>query len=535
MLQRSINTYARQDDQNGNRNLVIGPVMKLRRENNIGARAKTWARPTARLRSVIAALLLGLGIWANVEAASQPNSLRAYAEKIQRRQAYGVYLKNHKFGWAVDELKLGHHEGKEVATCTFEMEGSFLSAGEKSSFEEKSVIHYSLEGEGQIVAANERTVEDGAETIRTVVGDGNGLVITTRTKAGEINRRVPVPKDTLERVRQLDQWLTSTPTKGAQFVGYSTFWDQEEVDGEEVHIYRGRKIILWGGVKTPVHQVSVNMDGMVMDCEMMSDGTPIKGLMGGLFELRAEKESIAKMPGAEPIDMLEASSIRVDKDLGAPDRVEALTLRIVGLNDFRIPASHRQRVRSRQGSAVILELMRDHKAPQSTPLPASKREEYLRATPTLQSDQESIRNKAQEIIGGEKDTLEKARLLQEWVFRNVRQTMAANTTSALDVLSNRAGDCTEITMLFVALARSLGIPAREVGGVMYANEGTPIFGWHAWAEIHDGHQWVTVDPTWNQVYVDATHINLAEDSKDWAWVNLLGKMKIKVLKVTKRK
>ena len=49
--------------------------------------------------------------------------------------------------------------------------------------------------------------------------------------------------------------------------------------------------------------------------------------------------------------------------------------------------------------------------------------------------------------------------------------------------------------------------SREVGGVAYVNvRGRPLFGWHAWAEIHDGTQWVTVDPTWDQLNVDATHI-----------------------------
>ena len=490
---------------------------------------------TKTKNSVAWLFMLACGFVSSLGAeTANPGKFRGYVEQNQRRQAYGVYIKNRKFGWAIDEMKLGKHDGRDVALYTFDIQGRFTSGGEKSTFESKSVTIYELEGKGEIIFGEERSVEDGNETLRTIIREGDGLAITTRIRSGESKRRIPIPKDSLELIRELEVWLSKPPLKGAKFEGYSTSWDQDDVNSKEIYIYRGRKTILWGGVKTAIHLITLNMDGMVMDCELMTDGTAIKGFMGGLFELRAEKESIAKMLGTEPIDMLEASSIKVDKNLGAPENVEALTLRLTGLKDFKIPSSHRQRVRSNLGGTLILELSRDRRTEQPAPLPSAKRDEYLKSTPTLQSDHEALRKKAREIIREEKDPLEMATYLEQWVFTNVRQTMAANTTSALDVLNNKAGDCTEITMLFVALARASGIPAREVGGVMYANEGSPIFGWHAWAEIHDGQQWVSIDPTWNQVYVDATHIKLSEDSNDWAWVNLLGKLKIKVLKVTKK-
>jgi len=44
---------------------------------------------------------------------------------------------------------------------------------------------------------------------------------------------------------------------------------------------------------------------------------------------------------------------------------------------------------------------------------------------------------------------------------------------------------------------------------------------------------VSVDPTWNQVFVDATHIKLSEGDENWSWLNLLSKLKIRVLKFTR--
>ena len=110
----------------------------------------------------------------------------------------------------------------------------------------------------------------------------------------------------------------------------------------------------------------------------------------------------------------------------------------------------------------------------------------------------------------------------------------ANASTSLDVLDQMAGDCTEHALLFTALARAAGLLAREVGGVAYVYAGKPLFGWHAWAEIHDGKQWVSVDPTWNQVYVDATHVKFSEDPDDWAWLNVLGKVQFKILDYKKK-
>ena len=65
-------------------------------------------------------------------------------------------------------------------------------------------------------------------------------------------------------------------------------------------------------------------------------------------------------------------------------------------------------------------------------------------------------------------------------------------------------------MLFVALCRAEGVPAREVSGLMYAGDQLGAFGGHAWAEVALDGRWVSADPTWNQFPVDATHIKQDE-------------------------
>ncbi|HSW89911.1 MAG TPA: transglutaminase-like domain-containing protein [Patescibacteria group bacterium] len=76
---------------------------------------------------------------------------------------------------------------------------------------------------------------------------------------------------------------------------------------------------------------------------------------------------------------------------------------------------------------------------------------------------------------------------------------------ALGALSNpTASVCMEFTDLFIAIARSAGIPAREVNGYAYTQNGTlrPISlvrdVLHAWPEYWDSQKklWIAVDPTW---------------------------------------
>jgi transglutaminase-like putative cysteine protease len=236
------------------------------------------------------------------------------------------------------------------------------------------------------------------------------------------------------------------------------------------------------------------------------------------------------------VDLLSAAAISVDKDLGDAEEIDALTLELTGLGDFKLPESHRQHVTSQKEGTAVLELRRDFRTGKKEPLTEAQRAEHLKPTPTVQSDHPKLAEKAKEVVGDAAGPLAKAKRLEKWVHGYVRKTYGANANTALAVLENAAGDCTEHTLLFVTVARAAGVPAREVGGVAFVNaRGRPLFGWHAWAEIHDGEQWVSVDPTWGEFYVDATHIKFSEGSQDGAWMNVLGRVKVKVEKVTRRK
>ena len=120
--------------------------------------------------------------------------------------------------------------------------------------------------------------------------------------------------------------------------------------------------------------------------------------------------------------------------------------------------------------------------------------------------------------------------LTKWVYDNVRTTYSAQLTNALEVLDLMEGDCTEHSVLFIGLARALGIPAREVAGLIYVDDVKPGFYFHQWAAVWVG-RWIEVDPTFDQPVADATHIKLAEGDlfEQAKLIPVIGRLRIEVL------
>jgi transglutaminase-like putative cysteine protease len=118
---------------------------------------------------------------------------------------------------------------------------------------------------------------------------------------------------------------------------------------------------------------------------------------------------------------------------------------------------------------------------------------------------------AQAAIGNEVDTARRVAALNRYVHEYLDYEAGAAAPSVLALLDDPVGDCTEFADLFTTLARNLNIPARTVFGLAYDNSDNPAFAFHAWNEVSIDGVWQSVDPTWNQLRVDATHIPLPEN------------------------
>ncbi len=152
---------------------------------------------------------------------------------------------------------------------------------------------------------------------------------------------------------------------------------------------------------------------------------------------------------------------------------------------------------------------------------------YTYPEPIIDSDDPSVQQLASQLAEGETDLLVVLDKLAVWTVQHVQYNLSTVTAkaskSASWVLQNRQGVCDELTSLFMAMARSLGIPARFVSGISYTNSPASKDKWgpHGWAEVYiPSVGWVPYDITYEEFgFVDPTHI-IAKYSKDAAETSL---------------
>jgi len=158
---------------------------------------------------------------------------------------------------------------------------------------------------------------------------------------------------------------------------------------------------------------------------------------------------------------------------------------------------------------------------------------YLAPEPLIESDAPEIRAEAEIAVEGATDRRVQAERLIRHVNGLLDKKPTMSLPSARDVLRTKIGDCNEHTALYVAMARSLGIPARIAVGLAFVRG---AFYYHAWPEVYleggDGRGlWLPVDPTFNQFPADATHLRLARGGldKQTAILPLIGRLRMTIL------
>jgi hypothetical protein len=132
---------------------------------------------------------------------------------------------------------------------------------------------------------------------------------------------------------------------------------------------------------------------------------------------------------------------------------------------------------------------------------------FLERQPGIEADNEFIKNKAMEITWKSKDVFVAASRLNKWIKDNIKQGLSL--PSASFSFLNGIGNSESRSMLLVAMCRSLGIPARKVGGMAFkAGDFVPAH----WVEINMGPPgWVPFDTeSGSEGTIDAARVYLWE-------------------------
>lgn len=150
------------------------------------------------------------------------------------------------------------------------------------------------------------------------------------------------------------------------------------------------------------------------------------------------------------------------------------------------------------------------------------RVQYTKPDVYWESNYPRISAKLTEILGPDppRDSTAKAKLIYQYVvnslkYDNSRLQDNIKRLGAVAILNNPAqAVCIEFTDLFIALARSASIPARELDGFAYSSNTTlrplslskDIL--HSWPEFWDENKgWVMVDPTWENTTGGVDYFN----------------------------
>ena len=227
-------------------------------------------------------------------------------------------------------------------------------------------------------------------------------------------------------------------------------------------------------------------------------------------------------------DVILSTAIRSNTDLGSVEEYDVLRFRLTGveLAGFQLDGG-RQTLR---GDTLIVR--RENWAAVepdfSLPYKLMDMREELEAEPLIQSDDPRIQREARQAVGRWlRDPKAAAQRLTTRVNRMLEKSVTFSVPSALQVLESRQGDCNEHTVLYVAMARALGLPARTAVGLVYLNNS---FFYHAWPEVWLG-EWVAVDPTFGQHPADAAHIRFVIGwlTQQVEIIRLIGRLNIEVI------
>ena len=112
-----------------------------------------------------------------------------------------------------------------------------------------------------------------------------------------------------------------------------------------------------------------------------------------------------------------------------------------------------------------------------------------------------VKEIGEKITKGKETNLGKAKAIYDWIVNNMYRDPNIKGCGLGDVerlLVSLGGKCADISSVFVALSKSVGVPAREIFGIRMLKEekGDMTKSQHCWAEFYlPGYGWVPVDPS----------------------------------------
>lgn len=441
---------------------------------------------------------------------------------------YGVYFNGAKIGYV--EKSVGRNDSGQTEVVE-DAHFRVSMSGAKQAMRMYSKRIY--DAKGALLRIDMEMNDPAQSSVFVAVVEGDSLVMKSVLGGATREDVFPRPNETLQDSLRHALWARRGPQVG-DVVNFSTFEPmyQKEVSGISRIVKIEERV--FNGVLTKVYEIQSVLD--LMDIEsttyVTGDGVTVEDVISSVFTTRLEPEDAAKDVDYS-VDTMVSNAVLLEKPIDNPRHREWLHLLLTGpLRESHLFNDRRQTM-TLENEQVDFYSVKTDLAPLPIPtLPVTEEsvQHYVKPSAYVQSDDPKLIEKARDIVGDETDALKAAQKLCDWVNKNMRNVFSARLSNALEALESLEGDCTEHTVLFVGLARAIGLPAREVAGLIYVEGNPPGFYFHQWASVWLG-DWIDVDPAFNQLPVDVTHIRLAEGDlfRQAKILPLIGRLGIKVL------
>ena len=242
------------------------------------------------------------------------------------------------------------------------------------------------------------------------------------------------------------------------------------------------------------------------------------------------KEYLTQAALAKSDHLLTYSLIPVANEIENPRSLTTMQVRLSGVPEtFGLINTSMQQCHKGKG-AWVCQIQSNGKATdsmQTLPPPTIVRD--VSPSITVNSTAKEIIKLAHDITATSADTNDQVKHILDWLDANIEKEIV-DSFNSLDVLAQRKAECQGHSLLYAALARSLGIPTRLLNGVVYSQDHN-AFLYHTWVESYIDHRWQAIDPTFGQRHADATHIALIEGeelAELTALLPLIGKLEIEL-------
>lgn len=420
---------------------------------------------------------------------------------------YGLYRDGHKVGWLRSTFRRDTFRGDPALIAEGHAEITTRAGAAVHTTAIASRHLFDAEAPHELLRYRRSTNRGGVEEwreLRPGPGGSGWVAVSARAREPETARPADLGDYTLARFLALERWVADGPGLGdvVQLARLDTS-TLSVVPGEASVVGVTHTVI--DAVSTTVYSLaSFESGGAAVITRYDGEGR-ILAVEGGEVDLRLEDEQKATALDTPRDLFLDALITPTGLPLRGADTLTRLLLGIPDTAAALIPAASGQRVLAVEGGYQI-ELVRGGLVRE-----ASEAEQIaaLRSDARHPLGEPRVGRLLGQALPPRTNPRDRARLLAEFVRDYLEDDRSAEPLDLSDVIDRARGDCTEHTTLFVTLARAAGLPAREVGGLLWVSE-LGAFGGHAWAEVALEGRWVPVDPTWGQMPADPAHIRLAD-------------------------